>query len=106
MANDRLYSQDFIFSNGEKVKKLIWESDLINNNIDKFPKKDGEVAEPYFEEIEEKHFPTILTKLSPDQIRSDRMKRSKKHFKEEIWPTMSKEDQGMFKNRSDLKPTK
>lgn len=105
MAGDTYYNQDFIFSDGTIVKQYIWFSDVEKGNKDKFPKKGGEVAELYYKERFESNYPTIVTKMSQGEIRQDRLKRSRNHFKQEVWPTMSKEDQSLYKDRKDLKPT-
>lgn len=90
MANDRLYNQRFRFKDGSLVEKYVWESDIIKNNVSKFPKKDdGEVAEPFFEEVVEPKF-TVLNKMTPGQIQKDRLKRSREHYKREIWDTLPK----------------
>lgn len=49
---------------------------------------------------------TILTKMSKDQIKVDRKKRSENHFKKEIFPKLPKSEQIHFMHKyPGLKPT-
>src|SRR5690606_20717099 len=108
MAGDRCYLQAFIFSDDSKEEAVVWESDVMQNNVDKFPKKTingvEEVGVPFYEDILEptKNF-AVLKKMSPAEIQADRRKRSREHFKKEIWETIPKSERKLFRDRSDLK---
>lgn len=107
MAGDRCYLQAFSFSDGTFEEKVIWESDIINNNISKFPTKDiggsVEVGVPYYDSLPSGDGFTILGKMSLDEIKADRVKRSRDHFKKEVWDTIPRSEQKLFRHREDLK---
>lgn len=103
MVNDRFYNQRFIFPDGSIHEQYIWESDIVNDNINKFPKNDnGEIGIPYYPEEKEINF-SVLSKMTTSEIRVDRTKRSKEHFKKEVWETIPKSEKKFFRNRKDLK---
>jgi len=102
-TNDRFYDQAFIFSDGSIVHQYVWESDVINNNKDKFPKNEkNEIGEPFFKESNEPSF-MVLRKMNINQIQQDRLKRSREHFKKEIWETIPKSERKLFRDRNDIK---
>lgn len=90
MRNDRFYNQKFIFKDGSIYEQYTWESDIINNNVAKFPVNDkGEIGQPFYPEEKEINF-SVLSKMTVGEIRKDRMKRSHEHYKREVWETIPK----------------
>ena len=107
MAGDRCYQQPFIFSDGSIENTVIWESNVVNNVTEKFPKKviNGveEIGQPYYDAVPQNSGVTILGKMSDAQIRADRTQRSREHFKKEVWGTIPKSEKALFRDRKDLK---
>ena len=84
---DTLYTQKFKTSSGKVIEKLVWISDMDKQN---YPKdKQGNLLIPVFDDIPNESGITIITgKMSPQQVQKERLKRSSKHFKKEILPTL------------------
>lgn len=108
MAGDRCYLQAFVFSDKSIENKVVWESDVTNNVVEKFPKKliNGveEVGKPYYDDAPKSSEGFIvLGKMSDAEIRADRTKRSREHFKKEVWHTIPRSEKKLFRDRKDLK---
>jgi len=99
MANDSMYRQEYKCTKcGSITKHYVWTSELetathkcdcgetlIFENI-----YDAPVVETF----------RIGTKMTKEQIKADRTKRSRKHFKDEVLPTLSGKDQRYFKSKN------
>ena len=101
MANDRMYKQKFTCLDCKHTfSKMVWESDLEKKLFISCEQSDckGE-AHPVFEE--EGEAPMLMTgKMNKQQIKQDRFKRSREHFKREVLPTINpKSMEGKYFNK-------
>lgn len=93
-----MYPQEYKCTEcGAITKHYVWISEL---ETAKHECGCGEILTPenvYYKSTVEP--PSHLRKMTKDQIKADRQKRSTDHFKREIIPTLSGKDQRYFKNK-------
>lgn len=98
MANDRMYQQEYLCPSCGRIEKhYVWTSEIeTKTHICSCGDVVG-FAEVYDKPIVES--PLLLRKMTKEQIKADRTKRSRKHFKEEVLPTLSGKDQRYFNSK-------
>lgn len=98
MANDSMYRQEYKCTEcGSITKHYVWTSELETATYKCDCGETLTVENIYDKPVVES--PVLLRKMTKEQIKADRTKRSRKHFKDEILPTLSGKDQRYFKSK-------